>query len=308
LGHDIIGDIHGHAEKLQALLTRLGYSERDGAWRHSDRSVVFVGDLIDRGPGQLPTLQLVRKMIDAGSARAVMGNHEFNAIAWATPDPLNEGHHLRHRHGHKGIKNRHQHRAFLAEVGEDSAEHREWIRWFMEFPLWIKDPGFQVVHACWSPRHMDVLRPHLRQRNRLTPEIVEAASRKGSAPYEAIETILKGVEVELPAGYTFKDKEDHVRHEIRTKWWDSDAKTYRDAYMGPSGVEIPDVPMDVQELIPEPDRPTFIGHYWLPANESPERRSRLVACVDYSVAHKGQLVAYRFDGEPELSKDKFVAV
>jgi hypothetical protein len=29
----------------------------------------------------------VRAMIDAGAARAVMGNHELNAIAWATPDP-----------------------------------------------------------------------------------------------------------------------------------------------------------------------------------------------------------------------------
>jgi hypothetical protein len=33
-----------------------------------------------------------------------------------------------------------------------------------------------------------------------------------------------------------------------------------------------------------------------------------VACVDYSVANRGPLVAYRFDGEPELSADKFVAV
>jgi hypothetical protein len=84
LSYDIIGDIHGHDYRLRALLKELGYSERNGAWRHPSRSVVFVGDLIDRGPGQLPTLKLVRSMVDAGSARAVMGNHEFNAIAWAT--------------------------------------------------------------------------------------------------------------------------------------------------------------------------------------------------------------------------------
>ena len=308
LSYDIIGDIHGHADRLEALLKKLGYSVRNGAWRHTDRSVVFVGDLIDRGPGQLPTLRLVHSMMNAGSARTTMGNHEFNAIAWATPDPLNQGHHLRPRHGRKGVKNRHQHRAFLAEVGEDSAEHRAWISWFMEFPVWIEDPGFQVVHACWSPRHMDLLRPHLRSGNRLTPELVEATSRKGSASYEAIETLLKGPEVELPAGYSFKDKEEHVRHEIRTKWWAPDAKTYRDAYMGPSGVEIPDAPIDIQELVPEPDRPTFIGHYWLDPTQALAPLARRVGCVDYSVARGGPMVAYRFDGEQELSKDKFVSV
>jgi hypothetical protein len=50
-----------------------------------------------------------------------MGNHEFNAIAWATPDPVNKGLHLRPRHGVKGEKNRRQHEAFLREVEADIA-------------------------------------------------------------------------------------------------------------------------------------------------------------------------------------------
>lgn len=60
MAHDIIGDIHGHGERLEALLLELGYRFRAGAWRHPDRTAVFVGDLIDRGPGQLRTLELVR--------------------------------------------------------------------------------------------------------------------------------------------------------------------------------------------------------------------------------------------------------
>ncbi|MEG0186401.1 MAG: metallophosphoesterase, partial [Stenotrophomonas sp.] len=80
MAHDIIGDIHGQAGKLKALLKHLGYRERMGAWRHPERSARFVGDLIDRGPGQLETLDIVRRMIDAGSAEAILGNHEFNAI------------------------------------------------------------------------------------------------------------------------------------------------------------------------------------------------------------------------------------
>ena len=82
MAHDIIGDIHGHSERLEALLSRLGYRRFRGAWRHPSRVVIFVGDFIDRGPAQLATLRLVREMIEHGSARAVMGNHEFNAIGW----------------------------------------------------------------------------------------------------------------------------------------------------------------------------------------------------------------------------------
>jgi hypothetical protein len=308
MSFDIIGDIHGHADQLEALLKTLGYEHRGGAWRHPSRTAIFVGDLIDRGPGQLRTLEMVRAMMDAGSARAAMGNHELNAIAWATPDPNTVGHHLRPRHGEKGEKNRRQHEVFLAELGADSPQHQSWVRWFQELPLWIEEPGFRVVHACWSPLHVARLRPHLRSGNRLTPDLVEVASRKGSVLHEAVDVLLKGVEVALPDGCTFTDKDGHVRGEIRTRWWNPDLTTYRSAYIGPAGVEIPNIPMTAYDPVPEPDRPTFIGHYWFDPKETMAPASRMVVCVDYSVAKGGPMTAYRFDGEPEPTADKFVAV
>lgn len=179
MNHDIIGDIHGHAGQLEALLAELGYRHRGGAWRHPSRTAIFVGDFVDRGPGQLRTLEIVRAMTDAGSARAVMGNHEFNAIAWATLDPANDGEHLRPRLGDKGAKNRHQHQAFLAEVGEDTDDHRYWIEWFQALPLWIEERDFRVVHACWSPRHVAALEPLLRD-GRLTGTGFEAATSRAN--------------------------------------------------------------------------------------------------------------------------------
>ena len=95
MAYDIIGDIHGNSEKLTHLLHKLGYRHHLSAWRHPDRSAIFVGDFIDRGPGQLETIRIVRAMLDAGTASAVMGNHEFNAIAWYMPDPEGDGLHLR---------------------------------------------------------------------------------------------------------------------------------------------------------------------------------------------------------------------
>ncbi|PRC53368.1 metallophosphatase, partial [Mycobacterium sp. ITM-2017-0098] len=80
-GYDIIGDVHGCATKLEALLVDLGYRDdaRNGAYRHPHRTAIFVGDLIDRGTEQLRVLEVAKAMADAGTAQVVMGNHEFNA-------------------------------------------------------------------------------------------------------------------------------------------------------------------------------------------------------------------------------------
>lgn len=305
---DVIGDVHGHADRLEALLARLGYRHQSDAWRHPSRTAVFVGDLIDRGPGQLRTLRLVRAMVDAGSAELVMGNHELNAIGWATADPEMAGGYLRPRHGEKGRKNARQHAAFLSEVGADSPEHAEWVNWFSTLPLWLERPDFRVVHACWSPAAVEALADLVDEDARLRPGAAPAVLRHGAPAFEAVEVLLKGPEVPLPDGVTFVDKDGHVRDAIRTRWWAKQARTYADAYIGPPGVEIPPEPLPARASLPEPDRPTFIGHYWLDAASGLAPLSPQVACVDYSVAKGGPMVAYRFDGEPRLTPDGFVAV
>ena len=60
MGYDIIGDIHGHATTLEALLTELGYAPVDGVWCHPDRQAIFLGDFIDRGPQQRAVIQIGR--------------------------------------------------------------------------------------------------------------------------------------------------------------------------------------------------------------------------------------------------------
>jgi protein phosphatase len=80
---DVIGDIHGCRDELATLLDRLGYVlTRDGAGRPvggrhpGGRRVVFLGDLVDRGPDVPGTLRLVMGMVGSGDALAVAGNHE----------------------------------------------------------------------------------------------------------------------------------------------------------------------------------------------------------------------------------------
>lgn len=302
-GYDLIGDIHGQAGKLRALLDKLGYREDGGVYRHPSRQAVFVGDFIDRGPRQLETVAIVRRMVDAGSARAVMGNHEFNAIAWHTPDPEADGECLR-RHS---AKNRHQHSAFLREVDDRPEVHAELIAWFYTLPLWLDLDGVRVIHACWHPQHQDYLEDRLGTDGTLTEDLMVRASRRGSDEYEAVETLLKGMEAKLPPAYAFPDKDGHVRDEIRTRWWDRKADTFASAAILGADIEakLPDDPLPPDRLLGYDDpQPVFFGHYWMTGTPLPQADN--VACIDYSAGNGGPLCAYRWQGEAELCRQQFV--
>ncbi|WP_067433669.1 polynucleotide kinase-phosphatase [Nocardioides jensenii] len=80
---DVIGDVHGCREELETLLQRLGHDlVRDTHGRSVDaehpegRRVIFVGDLVDRGPDSPGVLRLAMGMVEAGHALCVSGNHE----------------------------------------------------------------------------------------------------------------------------------------------------------------------------------------------------------------------------------------
>lgn len=314
MNYDIIGDIHGHAAALKALLRDLGYRETGGAWRHPSRQAVFVGDFIDRGPEQLATVDLVRRMVDAGSALAVLGNHEFNAIAWFLPDPDVPGEFLR-KHQSRGDKNFHQHEVFLRAV-EGSSKHRELIDWFLSLPVYLELGEIRVVHACWHERFINYLAPYLTPDRKLTADLMIPASRQPDdeadrdspepSVFKALDTLLKGVEIPLPPSCHYCDKDGISRTRTRMRWWDKDAVDYRRAAMLPEAesVNLPDdfVPAHVR-IGHDGGKPVFVGHYWLTG--TPSILSDKVACVDYSVAKDGKLVAYRYEGESVLDPRQF---
>ncbi|MAX54861.1 MAG: metallophosphoesterase [Alcanivoracaceae bacterium] len=304
--YDIIGDIHGFAEPLRQLLTKLGYSEIGGVWQHPTRKALFLGDYIDRGPQQVEVVRIVRAMEQAGHALAILGNHEFNAVAWATPNPNKPGEYLRPHNA----KNLQQHREFLQQVGENSPQHQEIICWFKTLPVFLELPGFRAVHACWHCKYLDELAPRLDEKNRLKDDAWLPASRKGHPVYAAVETLLKGLEIPLPDGEQFHDKDGYARTDIRTRWWLQHTHTYRDLAMVPADVieRIPHQPVP-SGILPGYDnqKPLFVGHYWLTGDPAP--LADQIACLDYSVvsARQGKLVAYRWDGKP-LSKENYIWV
>lgn len=305
--YDIIGDIHGQADKLHALLTRLGYVERSGAYRKSGHTAIFVGDFIDRGPKQVQTVMTVRRMVDAGAAMAVMGNHEFNAMAWHTKDPSVAGEYLRPHAGPWGETNRKQHAAFLAEVDGNAALHAELIRWFFTLPLWLELEDLRVVHACWHQGYMDQLRQLLTTDLRLTPETLRWASTEDHMAYKTVEGLTKGLEAPLPHPHSFHDKDGHVRRNVRLRWWDESATDFRKLALMSKELsdQIPDIDVPAHLRAGYDGlKPVFFGHYWM--NGSPRCQSRHAACVDYSAGKDGPLVAYQFGGEDELQDANFV--
>lgn len=79
---DIIGDVHGCYDELVELLERLGYVADAGVGMRSPegRRVVFVGDLVDRGPGVVETLRLAMRLVASGAGFCAPGNHDVKLL------------------------------------------------------------------------------------------------------------------------------------------------------------------------------------------------------------------------------------
>jgi hypothetical protein len=309
--YDIIGDIHGHYGKLERLLIKLGYEHNGVYWvPPHGRKAVFIGDLIDRGPEQIKVVMAVRAMMERGHAYCILGNHELNAIGFATPHPDDYFARIRPR----SEKNRAQHQTFLDQVGEDSDLHREMVEWFRSLPVYLELDGIRVVHAMWDETYLDDVICHAFGRDginnhQLCYALDKKAWKGGPHPlYHALDGLCKGREIDLPDGAHFTDHNGHVRKQARIKWWKHDAKFMHEVAIVegaiPESLLWKPIPDDLL-LAPVTGTPIFIGHYWMkgePAILGPK-----VACVDYSAGKGGPLVAYRWNGESELHDGGFVS-
>lgn len=288
--HDIIGDIHGDAERLYAILSDLGYLRGpDNLWfPPKGVKAIFLGDLIDNGSDNQEVLTVVRRMVEAGYAECLMGNHELNAILFHTEGP--GGRPLRDRNA----KNRGQHNSFIAEFGEGTPEAMHWVRWFMTLPLLIEKDDFRAAHAYWSDDHVAAIlerRPDARLRPEDLPEI---AAQKGAFA-DAVLDMLKGPELALLPGDGFSDHYGHWRTEGRFRWWGGTPETWRDALatMNDENAILTEGPFSCatapRSYDPEA-KPLFIGHYKRKGEVCPEADN--VLCVDYPERR----LVYRADG------------
>ena len=301
---DLIGDIHGHADKLEELLIKLGYSNKSGLYAHPDRKALFVGDFIDRGPKIRETLAIVKAMVESGNAIALMGNHEYNALCFHFQET--EGGHLR-KHL---IKNIIQHYETLKQFQNRQEEYEEYLEWFKTLPLYYETETFRAVHACWDNKNIDFLKKTLIN-DRLTDELIYESVNEGTALNQAIEQTLKGKEMKMPEGLSFTDKDGTQRTEIRIKWWENPLEaTYKSISVEPID-NLPEIPIESSILqsndyYQSNDKKVFFGHYWLKGEPSLYKEN--ICCLDYSVAKNGKLVAYRLDNDNKLDEKNFIYV
>jgi hypothetical protein len=320
---DIIGDIHGHADKLQKLLLKLGYRKQGGCFRQQGRQAIFLGDLIDRGTENFKTIEIVKAMVDNEQALILLGNHEYNALCYHTRD--DKGDYLR-KHNEKNSR---QHETVLNEIAakkkNGQREWRDYLEWFRGMPLFLEIAGIRVVHACWDRDAVDFFRQNNIRDNsgRLSENFLIKSAKEGTAEFEALETLLKGKEIYLPGDHPgVLDKDGNLRRKVRVKWWlsgellqevstyDQVARINENSLKELKGVTIPAKVLNrirKEKLNAREDNtPVFFGHYWFTGE--PRLLTKTAVCLDYSVGRGGQLVCYRFDGEEFLDRSKFVFV
>lgn len=309
--YDVIGDIHGQYQLLKKLLTHLGYVPINGTWKHPERrQVIFLGDLIDRGPEPCEVINTVRGMVDGGSAYCIMGNHEYNAIRWTMPDPNCLGEFLR-KHTKKNIK---QHQSTLKDIKENSKRHKEYIDWFKTLPLWLELGNSRFIHACWDETSIRTLQQETKNGLIQDDDFFIKASIKGSPVKSAVERICTGIEVPLPSGLEFLDKDGHPRTNVRIRWWENSEKMQKLRYLALLDDEtlasIPDISIPAEYRVNYAHQsPLFIGHYWLSPDTPKQPLTPYIACLDYSAGVGGPLVAYRGDSKQQtLDKNNFITV
>jgi len=308
-GYDLIGDVHGCAQSLVSLLKKMDYQHIKGCYRHPRRKVVFIGDIVDRGPRIRESLHIVKDMVDQGQAEIVLGNHEYNAMCYCTKGREGSGkqylreHNARH---HRMI------RETLEQFHEHAGEWQAFLAWFRDIPLFIEKESFRVVHACWDAetitRFSERYPSHC-----IDEDFLHESSDLSSFAGRVIDKLTRGTALELPQGETILGQDGLVRKMFRTKFWSERPRRYSDVVFQPDPLP-PEMAqrtlsaIEKQQLLsyPESEPPVFVGHYWM--SGFPETIKSNIVCLDYSAVKYGRMVAYRMDDEIRLDRDKFIWV
>jgi hypothetical protein len=220
---DLVGDVHGEIEPLAGLLAALGYD--DQGRQPQNRRLVFVGDLVDRGPDSPSVVQFVANLVDLELAQCILGNHELNILlrrkkpenSWILADapPLL-------------VQGR-----LVPQRGADDQARDQIIAFFKRLPLVLERPGVRVAHACWHAETVNRVRHqrgvvHLYEQFR--SEIDAAGSIQGWDDTQTllahqnlnpVKMLTSGPELWSEIPFFVNGK---ARHEGRLRWWND----YRD--------------------------------------------------------------------------------
>ena len=195
--YDIIGDVHGHATLLKKLLKSMGYVKYDGTWKHPDRTAIFIGDFINRGPEIRETIQIVRQMTESGTALTILGNHEYSAILYHIKDSA--GMYLsRHIAG-----NRNQIQSTLTAFTGFIPEWKDHLKWLRTLPFFLDLGSLRVIHAYWNDDDINYLRSFI-PKGKLKKDFLRTIHENQHPTASIIYRILKGLEFRCPPDLILK--------------------------------------------------------------------------------------------------------
>lgn len=300
--YDIIGDVHGHADQLKSLLKKMGYTQKNDSFSHLSRKAVFVGDFINRGPKIRETLNLIRKMVETGSAYAILGNHEMYAVLYYLRDI--EGKYYKKRIPKYQL----QINQTLAEFELYKDEFKGHLKWLRTLPMFLDFGDIRVVHACWDDKNIEQIKSVITGPKITKQQLREIALNTSSFSDSFWET-CKGIDLQLPKDLLVFDSEGRPHRSFRMKWWEpAEGKTFKEISLE-SRFELPAYTIPKEVVRPRKPYPAkapivFFGHYCL--KQCCGIMAENLCCVDSCVTRTGKLVAYRWNGEKKLDKSNFI--
>lgn len=296
-GYDIIGDIHGYANILEHALKEMGYNSRSGAYAHTSRKAVFVGDLINKGPDIKSTVGIVRSMVDSGAALCVIGNHEWNLLRLLKLSAEYDLNALRET----DLITQCEHT--LDSYGHDQSGLNELKQWIEQLPLFIENQNFRVVHAAWLPKDIAWLKDAYGP-TPLAHDCLGGASDPSNHTSEILQRLLNGVDWPfLPVNQSLSDTGTD-QELYRMAWWQNPGSATR---LENLIVRDPDCELEsVNESeyrdrftgYPNNSKPVFLGHYCMTGEIKLQAHN--VFCIDWCIYKTEALTVYRWSGEARL--------
>lgn len=319
---DIVGDIHGEIDALKRLLSKLGYDLNGSLARN--RKLVFVGDFCDRGPDSPGVIQIVKKLVESGTAVAVLGNHEMNVLTGDDKD--GSGWFFESRYS-RDLPNY----APFQKIKE--TEKSGVIQFLNSLPVALQRDDIRIVHASWDQDKIEQIRDipigYVKHYHDLwNQRIYREATRNGLLERYRIEKEKWKVEIESednppPFLHAFADYESlqHTHNPFKVLTSGFEAPSQQAFFSGNR--------WRFSDRLPwwndyDQDIPVVIGHYWRLFDPQPNQpRSRYsmlfqdllstawhgkknnVFCVDYSVGARWR---NRKENVPIASRFKLAAL
>lgn len=190
---DVVGDVHGEYDTLLSLLKLLGYSSRGE--HPQGRRLIFVGDLVDRGPDSVAVVELVQQLIARELAQCVLGNHELNVLRGVRKD----GNGWFFAEDHDRARN-----IYSTSRQATDAERRSVLAFCEQLPVALERPDLRITHACWDEASLATIVAD--PRDTLTIYNAYADSLKA----EALQTGLQAKANEEEAQYAAAIVDEHA--------------------------------------------------------------------------------------------------